>query len=312
MIVARQYTAGQRSAWDRFVWASRNGTFLFLRDYMDYHADRFSDASLMFYKDDDLVALLPADRVDDVLWSHRGLTYGGFLFDGWMTTPRMLQVADACFTQLRASGCSRLHYKTMPSIYALSPAEEDRYALFRAGAELYRRDVLSVIAAEPRLPAQKRRLRSAAKAARSNVRAGESERWDAYWALLARRLAERYGRAPVHSLEEITLLRSRFPQSIRLFVAEERDELVAGVVIYESPRVAHCQYIAASPWGFEIGALDQLFLWLIEDVYRDKPFFDFGTSTEDEGRALNTGLIEQKEGFGARAVIHDFYRLDLA
>jgi hypothetical protein len=254
------------AAWDRFVWASRNGTFLLLRDYMGYHADRFSDAFLMFYEDDGPVALLPADRVDDVLWSHRGLTYGGFLIDGWMPTPRMLRIADACF----ASECCRLHYRTMPSIYALSPAEEDR---FRAGAELYRRDVLSGIAAESRL------------SARSNVSAGESERWDVNWSLLVRRLAERYGRAPFHSLEEITLLHARFPKSIRLLVAEERDELLAGVVIYESHRVAHCQ---------------------------PKPFFDSGTSTEDKGRVLNTGLIEQNEGFGARAVVHDFCWLDLA
>jgi hypothetical protein len=33
--------------------------------------------------------------------------------------------------------------------------------------------------------------------------------------------------------------------------------------------------------------------------------FDFGTADECDGRYLNRGLIDQKEGFGARAVVHD-------
>ena len=46
---------------------------------MDYHNDRFKDHSLMVFKDDKLIALLPANIVDFNLRSHQGLTYGGFL-----------------------------------------------------------------------------------------------------------------------------------------------------------------------------------------------------------------------------------------
>ena len=76
-------------------------------------------------------------------------------------------------------------------------------------------------------------------------------------------------------------------------------------------RVAHVQYIASSLRGRELGALDRLFLDLLAGVFRDKPFFDFGRSCEQEGRLLNRGLIEQKEGFGARALVQDFYRIAL-
>ena len=44
----------------------------------------------------------------------------------------------------------------------------------------------------------------------------------------------------------------------------------------------------------------------------DKTYFDFGISTEENGRVLNSGLIDQKEGFGARGVVHDHYELDIA
>ena len=74
-----RYTPGHIAEWNQFVEASKNGTFLFDRRYMDYHADRFNDFSLMFYLGSRLLAVLPAHVVGDTLCSHNGLTYGGLL-----------------------------------------------------------------------------------------------------------------------------------------------------------------------------------------------------------------------------------------
>jgi hypothetical protein len=125
-------------------------------------------------------------------------------------------------------------------------------------------------------------------------------------------LLERYGTRPVHSLEEISLLRSRFPKSIRLFEARIKSNVVAGVVIFESSMTAHVQYIAACQEGREIGALDGIFQHLIETIFVEKSYFDFGISNENEGLHLNIGLVAQKEGFGARAIVHDHYTINLA
>jgi len=204
-----------------------------------------------------------------------------------------------------------LHYKTVPAIYHAIPAEEDRYALFLSHADLHRRDVLSVVAMQSRIGLQTRRRRGAAKATAKGVVTAASDDWSGFWAILTGHLEERFGVRPVHTLDEIDRLRRSFPQNIKLYTASLAGELVAGTVIYESARVAHVQYIAASSAGREAGALDHLFMRLLNDVYAAKPFFDFGISTEREGRMLNQGLIEQKEGFGARAVMHDFYRLQI-
>ena len=51
MFEVKQYTQEQAQEWNEFIEDSRQGTFLFNRSYMDYHADRFQDASLMIYKD---------------------------------------------------------------------------------------------------------------------------------------------------------------------------------------------------------------------------------------------------------------------
>jgi hypothetical protein len=309
--VIERYRPADAAAWDAFVRSSKNGTFLFERGYMDYHSDRFADHSLIVRAGGEIVALFPANRVGDELHSHQGLTYGGFVVSDAMTTPAMLDLFEALLAFLRHEGFRRLHYKTVPSIYHRLPAEEDRYALFRTGAMLTRRDVLSVIPAGRRGPVQARRRRGAAKADRQGVIVAEARDWGPYWAILSDHLKARYGVAPVHTLAEIELLRGRFPDAIRLFQARLGDEVAAGVVVFESAMVAHVQYIGSSERGRETGALDAVFRHLIEDVFAEKPYFDFGISNEEQGRYLNRGLIEQKEGFGGRAVVHDFYALEL-
>ena len=51
--------------------------------------------------------------------------------------------------------------------------------------------------------------------------------------------------------------------------------------------------------------------YLIDTVYANKRFIDFGISTEQGGTVLNEGLIKQKEGFGGRAVVYDTYELEV-
>jgi hypothetical protein len=86
---------------------------------------------------------------------------------------------------------------------------------------------------------------------------------------------------------------------------------LAGAVIYETHNVAHAQYLANSDKGRDLGALDLVIDRLLKDVYQKKTFFDFGISTTDNGHFLNSGLLAQKEGFGARAWVHDFYEIRL-
>ena len=102
------------------------------------------------------------------------------------------------------------------------------------------------------------------------------------------------------------------PDIIKLYAAfDEKEKMYAGVVIFDTPQTVHAQYIANSEEGREIGALDLVMDYLINTYATGKKYFDFGISTEDDGRYLNCGLISQKEGFGGRAIIYDFYELNV-
>ena len=307
------YNPVDKKEWDNFVAKSKNGTFLFLRDYMDYHADRFTDCSLIVTNDKGrIISLLPANIKENVLISHEGLTYGGFITDDKMTTPLMLDVFDQVIDYLRERGITKFVYKTIPRIYHSLPAEEDLYCLFRQNATLYRRDVLAVIDYTNKLKLQRRRVQSIRKALSCQTKVMETDDYEQFWDILSSNLYTRYGCKPVHSIEEITLLAHRFSDNIRLVAAYCGNVMQAGVVVYLSQNVCHCQYSAANEEGKKIAALDLVFDYVIEAYRGSRKFFDFGISNEDNGRYLNVGLMEYKEGFGARVMAHDFYELTFA
>jgi hypothetical protein len=246
------------------------------------------------------------------LVSHGGLTYGGFITDEKMKMPLMLELFDNLLGYLQAQDFTNLIYKTIPSIYHRVPAEEDCYALFLCRARFLRRGVLAVLNNECRPPFQERRARGVRKAKKYGLTTSESPDFGGFWNILSQVLAEIHETRPVHTQSEIEQLHSRFPHNIRLFGCFESSSMLAGVVVYESERVAHTQYIASNSKGRSLGALDLLFDYLINDVYKDKPFFDFGTSDDYDGLCLDKGLIDQKEGFGARVVVHDHYEIALS
>lgn len=310
-LAVRRYAPEDRASWDAFVDGAKNATFLFRRAYMEYHADRFIDHSLVVTDDGVVVALLPADRRDDVVRSHGGLTYGGFVVDAAMTLPLMGSVCDAVATALREAGVLRVVYKTVPRIYHAMPADEDVYWLFRAGARLFRRDVLTVLEYDRRAPVQERRARTLRKAERSGVTARRCDDYEGFWTILAANLQERHGVLPVHAVEEIRRLATAFPDAMRLTGAYLDGRLVAGALAYVTRDVCHVQYNAADPEGKRTGALDVALAHLMHAHADRVRYFDFGASTEDGGRTLNAGLVAYKEGFGARTVVHDMYEWEL-
>ncbi|WP_155976328.1 GNAT family N-acetyltransferase [Novispirillum itersonii] len=305
------YTPERRDEWNAFVASSKNGTFLFDRNYMDYHADRFADGSLMIYENagSKLVSVLPANIKGKEMVSHGGLTYGGLVVGPAMTTPMFLQMFEALCDHLRQLGLDSFVYKTVPTIYHRLPAEEDRYALFLSKAVLFRRDTLSVRRIGSGVKIQERRRRGMKKATNAGLTVRLSHDYAAFWEILEANLKEQHGTRPVHSLAEITLLSERFPNNIQLAACYDGDRMLAGTVLYRTPTVLHAQYIGSSKDGRDAGALDLLF-GSIETFAQDEIWFDFGISNE-AGSVLNSGLIEFKEGFAARTVVHDYYRVDL-
>lgn len=307
------YVPEYASMWDAAVAESRNGIFQHYRAYMEYHIDRFEDCSLMAFDEKErVVAVLPSHWHGNSVSSHRGLTFGGWLMTNRADMPAMMEVWRQMREYYAAHGFDELYYRPAPHIYHTYPAEEDLYALFHAGGSLAGVQVSSVVDLKYPLGFDMTGRQSIRKAEKIGVKFCESDDYATFWAMLEELLRERHDTVPVHTLEEILLLQSRFPDNIRLYTASLEEQLLAGVVMYRSRTATHSQYTATSAVGREFRVLPALYNYIMEKArMAGVRWFDFGTSCEDAGMILNEGLIRQKCGFGARAVAYNAYTVPL-
>ncbi|MFV0469686.1 MAG: GNAT family N-acetyltransferase [Dysgonomonas sp.] len=312
MIEIRQYISELKNDWDEFISLSKNGTFILQRDFMEYHSHRFQDYSLLFYIDDKLIALLPANKVEDTLYSHSGLTYGGLILTEKSGAALVLQLMENLIAFLKKNQFRKLIYKPIPLIYHKQAAEEDLYALFRLGARLTSRSISSTIFLRDRIKYTRDRRRAISKANKYNLKVQEASDFSLFWELLNENLEDRHQVKPVHSLDEITYLKSKFPDHIRLFYSyNDEHNILGGVLVFDMGHIIHVQYISPNKEGRALGGVDIVFDYLYSTIYPDRQYFDFGISTENGGMYLNEGLIAQKEGFGGRGTVYDAYEIDI-
>ena len=294
-----RYTPEHKTEWNRFVAQSKNGTFLFDRNYMDYHSDRFLDFSLMFYLEGRLYALMPANKKGDVFQSHAGLTYGGLVMDAKTTAALTVMLFQELKDYLRANGFHGVLYKCIPWMYHQMAAEEDLYAMARTcDARLQERDLGTVIIQRNAIRWERVRRRALKRALEAGITVERSTDFAGFWQVLNDNLRMKYNSKPVHTLDEISLLASRFPDNIVLYLAKLHGDILAGMVVYVSTQVA-------------LGAIDVLYDRIVCYDYHHLPYFEFGTSAMPDSNAINETLIFQKEGFGGRGICFDRYEWTL-
>lgn len=309
----RRYNPEDYGDWNAFVGKAKNATFLFHRDFMEYHSDRFADYSLIVTESDKTVAVLPAHRKDNAVYSHNGLTYGGLVYGDKTKLTTVIESLKAVLSFLESDSITTLHIKMIPTIYHLKPAEELSYALFLAQAKLTRRDSLSVIDLNKTYSISKSRRQSIRRGLKNGLVIKEETEFKKFWNdILIPNLDSKHAAKPVHSLEEIEKLHNLFPKNIRHFNVYHENKIVAGTTVFISENVAHPQYISGQEDKNQLGSLDFLYHHLLIEVFADKRFFDFGVSNEEHGKKLNESLVFWKESFGASTITQDFYEVNTA
>jgi len=313
MISVRRYTDTDKNLWNNFLENSRTNQFLLSRNFMEYHKDRFEDYSLLVFDEKALVAIFPANIKNNIVVSHSGLTFGGFIVAKEEATKNSIQYFAQLLKFVSDNNIDKIIFKQSPSFYSSVSQDEIDYAMFLVDAKMYRVDIAYAInqQLENKIQYQERRRRAIKKAEKNGVEIKETTDFSTFWNdILTPNLQSRFGVNPVHSLAEIELLSINNPNKIRQFEAWQNGVLMAGTTIFETPTVAHAQYISASDEGRKNGAIDLLFHHLIAQTFAHKKIFDFGIINEEEGRRINIGLLDWKEGFGARAYAHRFYEIE--
>jgi hypothetical protein len=308
-----KYTKENRLAWDTFISEAKNATFLFARDFMEYHSDRFTDYSLLVYKDDLLYAVIPANIVGDKLYSHKGLTYGSLVLSKSAKLLYTFEAFKALLAFLNAKAISTLELRNIPTFYNTMPSDELSYFLFKANATLIKRDALMVIDTSNKIKFQKNRREGINKAKRNGLTIAVDDNFEGFWnEILIPNLQKKHGVAPVHSLEEIQMLAAKFPDHIKQVNVYKDNVIVAGTTLFLTKTTIHPQYVSGNSDKNAFGSLDLAYDYIINHFDSSKRYFDFNISSEENGTALNSGLIFWKESCGARTYVADNYLIDTA
>ena len=312
MFAIIRYSPAFHDEWNHYVAKARNATFLFYREYMDYHSDRFHDHSLLFFVGNHLHSILPAHEIGDMFCSHRGLTYGGLLMDEDVTTADVLVLFEELNVYLREHGFRKVLYRTIPWVYHRLPSEEDLYAMFwKCGARLKQRMTGTVIFLDEHLRWRKDHRRRLKQAQTAGITVRRDAGFAEFWPVLNDNLQRKYQAQSVHTLEEIELLKSRFPDQIIQYNAYLNEEIVGGITFYVMGHVLHGQYSGTTDEGKRLGAMEAIYDQVMYNDYVHMRYLDFGTSNEQGGLILNAGLIAHKEGYGGHTVMYDTYEWTL-
>lgn len=306
-----RYDPSLAEAWNETVRLSRNGHFQFLRPYMDYHSDRFPDASYLGRHKGRWVAAIPGHRQGEDCWaSHRGLSYGGMALSQELGTPDVIELFRALNRDLSGRGVRRCFWRPVPWIYHREPSEELLYLLHRQGAHLIARNLSTTIDVHAPRQFQRLRRRRVRCAQEAGLVCRPTDDLERFWPLVETRLEVKYGLHPVHTMDEVALLRGRLPDNIKLYGAFLGERMVAGCLAFLGEPVFHLQYLHASDEGRELGAPDLLVDWMLREPAAPFHWLHFGHSCEHNGAVLNGPLLFFKEGFGGRPVVLDEWECD--
>lgn len=308
-----RYESKYKSQWDKFIHNSINGTFILNRDYMEYHKGRFKDYSLLVFYQDELLALFPANIIDNKVYSHQGLTYGGLILKNNNTSYLMLMY-DALITFFKNNKVLEVIIRNIPFIYHHSPLATDLYLLYKYGFSLYSRDLSTAIDLNNfKYKSNRKYSLKKAKTINSDLEIIESTDYESFFEILSILLKEKFNKKPTHSANEILKLSKLFPNNITLFLCINiKKDILAGVVVYKSNKVWHAQYIASTKLGKECGAGDLIIDYILKKIPNNIPWFDFGISTTASGNILNKDLLSYKESWGGQSILYDTYKLKIA
>jgi len=266
----------------------------------------------MFFQNHKVLALLPLEGEEEQVYSHRGLTYAGWIFRKGIEWTELDGILKIGLDYLREKGIKVLNLRVVPEFLCISTSQNDYYhLLLQNGAKILEQKDF-YFTQLPFTIQDRGKKWGKRKAEKKQVQIRECFDLGKFWnEVLIPCLDQRHQAKPIHSLSEIELLKSRFPNSINLWTAHLNGELIAGTVLFSIGDVIHCQYIASTEKGRKLRALDLLFTQLMEKVFRGKRGFSLGTAILPETGLPDMGLVQWKESFGAKAFQVPSFQLDM-
>lgn len=317
------FQPGDAPEWRRFLEESNNGTLFHDLDFLAYHRDgKFQTRHLLFKKDGNLLALLPAAMVLDdteqpILKSPYGASVGGFVLPVGQSAGTAIQLVQSLQERARSLGAKAVELRLAPSLYMRDPNDNLGFALFANKFQLTRRWLSPIIRistdAESILAhCAKSKVRDFQNGLRKGLRPREvdSDQIGEFYRLLMLTWSK-HGTQPTHSKEDVENLFRRVPKNLRLFLCEHQGQEIAAVLVFILNRqVAYTFYICQDETFRSVRPGTVLVLHIAQILGAEgTAYLDLGPSSFDD-LSLNHGLVSFKEELGARGACRDTWRWD--
>lgn len=296
-----QYQAQWKNAWDKLVASESNSALIHFRDYMEYHSDRYQDHSLICLQESRLFAVLPASLAGNRLISHQGLTFGGWIYNEQLTEDQLDILDQALLEYLHQTSLDSVLIKEIPDFFFPNTWKpRQKLSKFKFDSVIQKKHKNFYALSLPAEVKDRGKRWGARKAQKHGLIVERSNDWKRFWyEILLPNLWQRHNARPVHSLEEMSYLVSKFPQSIQLWIVAKNDRILGGAVIYLHHNIVHCQYLSSSPGGRELRAMDLLLVTLIKE-FEKYSIFSFGTAISPKTGQEDPSLVSWKKSWGAK------------
>ena len=319
MITVKRHSKNNKVLWDSFVKNANNGTIFHLRKFLSYHPKgRFVDHSIEFYKKNRLFSVFPAAESNingkNLLVSHPGLTVGSFVVPESVSISDSLELTKILIDYAKENKLDGIRLTIPPIFYQNRASNYIDYALLRNGFKYLKREVTSALFIENDVKANLSKFkpshaRAVRKAKATDINIKVSQDVESFYAILKENLKIRHGVNPTHTIQELYDLIDLFPNSINIFGAFYKGEMIAGVLNFIiKDDVALAFYISHNEKFQELRPLNILFYYIFEWCVKEKiKVYDFGIFTVNG--EPNMGLGRFKENFGASGIFRDTFQI---
>jgi len=317
MIEYKIYNNSNKELWNSFINSINDSTIFHSQQFLEYHIDRkFSNHSLMFYKNKTLIAIFTGSETinsngERILFSHPGASFGGII-QKIHSLSDTLEIIDLIEKYAVENNFNQVSIVPTPSIYYQNHHDDFIYGLKLKQFIEIERYYSSVIPIESNIDDQLNLInRSKGRSLNyydaiieeNNLKIHWAKNFDSFYPILLEN-KKKYDAKPTHSLEELKQINKLMSNNIRLLIIEKDNVVIGGnLILIANPNVAIIFYnminYKFSDLQIAVIQVCESIKWAHKNKFR---FLDFGVSHEtgdDSFLIPKMSLIKFKEEFGA-------------
>ena len=305
MIECKIFTKTNYTEWENFIDNSTNGTLFHYRKFIDYHKNPpFTDCSLLFYKKNKIIAVLPAAIKDDQFISHPGTSFGSFIYNSQLSYSDASNIMTAFKIFIDQNNYEKIIITLTPDYYNESISHYIEFCLYQLSFKYLRLELSSIVNLNKNiddvfLNFKAENRRAIRKAKKEKISIERSDKYDEFYSILKKNLKLRHNVEPTHTIKEIEKIKELFPDQIDLFTAEYNNKVIAGVINFICNEQTILAFYISHDMKFQnLRPLNLMFSKIFEwSIHNNYKYYDFGLFTDYE--KPNMSLARFKESFWA-------------